>query len=787
MRIAVIGGGPGGLYFSVLAKQLGPGHEITVWERNAQDDTFGFGVVFSDETLGGIEHADPGIYRRMEAEFARWDDIDVHYRGQVLTSGGHAFAALSRKRLLEIMQQRCRELGVTIHFLTDAPDVSQLAATHDLVVAADGVNSAVRSKYADSFHPDLEQRACKYMWLGTDKVFDAFKFYVVETPYGVMQGHGYPFDAHGSTFIVEMHEDVWRRAGFDALAARPFAPGESDERSIERVKEIFAEELGGCSLLANNSKWINFTTVRNDSWRHENIVLLGDAAHTAHFSIGSGTKLAMEDALSLAACLHEQPTLDEALTAYESERKSVVRSTQRAAQASLEWFENLGQYVGQEPEQFAFNIMTRSRRVTYDNLRLRDPEFVARVDAWFAGRQPHRAGDGSGTPPMFHPLWLGELELPNRVVVSPMDMYRAVDGMPNDFHFVHLGGKALGGAGLVMTEMVCVSETGRITPGCTGIWNDEQAAAWRRLTDFVHRESAAKVGIQVGHSGRKGSTRLMWEGIDQPLPDGNWEVVAPSALAYKEGVNQVPRELTRADMEEIKRQFTDAARHADDAGFDLLELHCAHGYLLSSFISPLTNRRADEYGGDLAGRLRYPLEVFRAMRRVWPRHKPMTVRISATDWVEDGITGDDAVEIARAFADAGAAAIDVSTGQVTPEEKPAFGRSYQTPYADKIRNEVGIPTIAVGVISSYDDVNSIILGGRADLCALGRVHLYDPSWTLHAAVEQDYAGPGAAWPDSWRAGRRKPQTGRTDGPKPRLQLIREGAATTRHARWRPER
>ncbi|RVX43772.1 anthraniloyl-CoA monooxygenase [Nonomuraea polychroma] len=787
MRIAVIGGGPGGLYFSVLAKQLGPGHEITVWERNAQDDTFGFGVVFSDETLGGIEHADPGIYRRMEAEFARWDDIDVHYRGQVLTSGGHAFAALSRKRLLEIMQQRCRELGVTIHFLTDAPDVSQLAATHDLVVAADGVNSAVRSKYADSFHPDLEQRACKYMWLGTDKVFDAFKFYVVETPYGVMQGHGYPFDAHGSTFIVEMHEDVWRRAGFDALAARPFAPGESDERSIERVKEIFAEELGGCSLLANNSKWINFTTVRNDSWRHENIVLLGDAAHTAHFSIGSGTKLAMEDALSLAACLHEQPTLDEALTAYESERKSVVRSTQRAAQASLEWFENLGQYVGQEPEQFAFNIMTRSRRVTYDNLRLRDPEFVARVDAWFASREPHRAGDGPGTPPMFHPFRLGDLELPNRVVVSPMDMYRAADGMPNDFHLVHLGGKALGGAGLVMTEMVCVSETGRITPGCTGIWNDDQVAAWRRLTDFVHRESAAKVGIQVGHSGRKGSTRLMWEGMDQPLPEGNWEVVAPSALAYKEGVNQVPRELTHADMEEIKRQFTDAARHADDAGFDLLELHCAHGYLLSSFISPLTNRRADEYGGDLAGRLRYPLEVFRAMRQVWPRHKPMTVRISATDWVEDGITGDDAVEIARAFADAGAAAIDVSTGQVTPEEKPAFGRSYQTPYADKIRNEAGIPTIAVGVISSYDDVNSIILAGRADLCALGRVHLYDPSWTLHAAVEQDYAGPGAAWPDSWRAGRRKPQTGRTDGPKPRLQLIREGASTNRHARWRPER
>ncbi len=777
MRIAVIGGGPAGLYFSALARQLGPEHEITVWERNAADDTFGFGVVFSDETLGGIEHADPWIYRRMEAEFARWDDIDVHYRGRVLTSGGHGFAALGRKRLLEILQERCRELGVTVHFRREAPAVTELAATHDLVVAADGLNSVVRATYADSFRPTLERRDCKYMWLGTDKVFDAFKFYVRETPFGVMQVHGYPFDAHGSTFIVEMHQDVWRRAGFEAFAERDFAPGESDEKSIALIKELFADELEGRPVRANNSKWISFGTVRNESWRHDNVVLLGDAAHTAHFSIGSGTKLAMEDALALAACLHEQPTVDAALSAYETERKPVVVSTQRAAQASLEWFENLGQYVGQDPEQFAFNIMTRSRRVTYDNLRLRDPEFVARTDAWFGG--------DPDTPPMFRPFRLGELELVNRVVVSPMDMYRAVEGMPNDFHLVHLGGKALGGAGLVMTEMVCVSPSGRITPGCTGIWTDEQAAAWRRVTDFVHAESPAKVGIQIGHSGRKGSTRLMWEGIDEPLPDGNWEVTAPSALPYREGVNQVPRELTHADLEAITRQFADAARRADQAGFDLLELHCAHGYLLSSFISPVTNRRTDEYGGDLAGRLRYPLEVFRAMRSVWPAHKPMTVRISATDWTADGVTGEDAVEVARAFAAAGAAAIDVSTGQVTPDEQPAFGRSYQTPYADMIRNRAGVPTIAVGVISSYDDVNSIILAGRADLCALGRVHLYDPNWTLHAAADQDYTGPGATWPDPWRAGRRKPQTGRSDGPKPRLQLIRDGVAGTRHARWRP--
>jgi anthraniloyl-CoA monooxygenase len=786
VRIAVIGGGPGGLYFSALAKQLGPDHEITVWERNAADDTFGFGVVFSDETLGGIEHADPEVYRLMKAEFARWDDIDVHFKGEVITSGGHGFAAMSRKRLLEILQERCRSLGVTVHFQTEAPDVEELAATHDLVIAADGLNSAVRNRYADKFRPTLDQRACKYMWLGTDKVFEAFKFYICETPYGVMQIHGYPFDAHGSTFIIEMNDAVWHAAGFDSFAAGDFAPGESDEKSIELVKDLFADVLDGHQVLANNSRWINFTTVRNEHWRHDNIVILGDAAHTAHFSIGSGTKLAMEDALALAACLHEHGSVAAALEEYETERKAVVLSTQRAAQASLEWFENIGQYTHQDPEQFAFNIMSRSRRVTYDNLGLRDPEFVAEVTEWFARHEKQRGmAPGDVRPPMFQPFRLGGLELPNRVIVSPMDMYRAVDGMPNDFHLVHLGGKALGGAGLVMTEMVCVSPTGRITPGCTGIWTDEQAAAWRRLTDFVHQESAAKIGMQVGHSGRKGSTKLMWEGIDLPLDEGNWEVVAPSPLPYQPGVNQVPRELTAADLDEIKEQFVDSARRADAAGFDLLELHCAHGYLLSSFISPLTNQRTDEYGGDLDGRLRYPLEVFRAMREVWPADKPLTVRISATDWVEGGISTDDAVAVAEAFAAAGAAAIDVSSGQVTPDEAPAFGRSYQTPFADAIRNRVDIPTIAVGVISSYDDVNSIILAGRADLCALGRVHLYDPSWTLHAALEQDYTGPGAPWPDPWRAGRRKPQTGRSDGPKPRLQLIREGDQGTRHARWRP--
>ncbi len=779
----MIGGGPGGLYFAALAKQLDPARDITVWERNAPDDTFGFGVVFSDETLGGIEHADPVVYRAMEAEFARWDDIDVHYRGRVITSGGHGFAALSRLRLLQILQDRCRDLGVTVHHLATAPPVDELTTSHDLVIAADGLNSAVRARYADTFRPTYETRRCRYIWMGTDKVFDAFTFDIRDTEHGVMQVHAYPYDKTGSTLIVEMHDDVWRRAGFQA---KELPPGESDREAIARCQRLFGHLLDGNRLHGNNSKWITFTTVRCETWRHDNVVLLGDAAHTAHFSIGSGTKLAMEDALALAACLSERPTVDDALEAYETERRPVVLSTQRAAQASLEWFEDLGQYADQEPEQFAFNIMTRSRRVTYDNLRLRDPEFTDRITDWYAEHEVARGvtpAPAATRPPMFHPYRLRGLTLKNRVIVSPMDMYVSGDGVPNDFHLVHLGSKALGGAALVMTEMVCVSETGRITPGCGGLWNDTQQAAWARIADFVHGSTTAKVGMQLGHSGRKGSTKLMWEGIDQPLPAGNWPLVAPSPLPYSP-VNQVPRELTRADLAEIRDQFAAAARRADAAGYDLLELHCAHGYLLSSFISPLTNQRTDNYGGSLENRLRFPLEVFDAVRDVWPDHKPMSVRISATDWHDDGITGPDAVEIARAFADHGVDAIDVSTGQVVSDERPAYGRSYQTPYADRIRQAVpDVTVIAVGAISSYDDVNSILLAGRADLCALGRTHLYDPQWTLHAAAEQGYAG--AEWPDPFKAGSRRPAAGRTDEARPRLQLVRATTPGTPHQRWRP--
>ena len=744
-----------------------------MWERNAADDTFGFGVVFSDETLSGIENADAAFYERLSKDFAIWDDIDVHFKGQVLTSGGHGFAAISRQRLLAILRERCVEFGVRMHLREMAPGLEQLRTSFDLVVAADGVNSLTRNDRAEAFQPELDVRHARYIWLGTPLVFEAFKFFIAETDVGTVQAHAYPYSATMSTFIVELAEESWMRSGQVDSAERTWKPGESDEAGIEFCREVFRKDLGGAPLLGNNSRWIRFPTVRTRCWRDGNVILIGDAAHTAHFSIGSGTKLAMEDALALVACLHENPNVETALIAYEKERRPVVESAQRAAQASLEWFENIGQYVHQEPLQFAFNLLTRSRRVTYSNLKVRDPEFVARVESWFNQ-------DGPVVPPMFAPIRLRELRLDNRVIVSPMDMYSSVDGLIGDFHLVHLGSKALGGAALVMTEMVCVSRAGRISPGCAGMYLPEHEAAFKRLVDFVHTDTPAKIGIQLGHSGRKGSTRLMWEGMDEPLESGNWDLIAPSSLPYL-SVSQVPREMTRSDMDEVRDQFVTATRMAARAGFDLLELHCAHGYLLASFISPLTNQRRDEYGGSLANRLRYPLEVLDAVRTEWPAARPMTVRLSATDWYEGGLTSDESVEVAQVFADHGVDAMDVSTGQTVADEQPTFGRSYQTPFSDRIRNRAGVATIAVGAISSYDDVNTIILAGRADMVALGRAHLYDPAWTLHAAAEQEVA---VQWPVQFQRGSRKPPSGRTDGPRPRLELIREGARS-RHRRWRP--
>src|ERR1700733_5916344 len=735
MRIAVVGGGPGGLYFSILMRKIRPDCEVTVFERGAPGDAFGFGVVFSDETLTVFEHADPETYSQIVERFTRWSDIDIHQRGAFTRSGGHGFSALGRRELLRILQERAVALGADVRFRTEAPPVAELGWA-DLIVGADGASSAVRTALARDFVPALDRRHCRYIWFGADVAFDAFKFFIAETEHGTVQAHAYPYEAGMSTFIVEMHERTWRRLGLGEMTV---------EEGIAWSERLFADALDGARLISNKSRWINFVTVRNRRWCVDNVVLMGDAAHTAHFSIGSGTKLAMEDAVSLAWAFRTFGDDQVSATrAYESERRPIVESTQRAAQASLEWFESIGRYTGQPRLQFAFNLLTRSRRVTYDNLRLRDPSFVASVHP-------------DPRPPMFMPFRLGGLELANRVVVSPMDMYAAVDGTPGDFHLVHLGARALGGAGLVMTEMICVSDIGRITPGCAGMYRAEHVDAWRRIVDFAHSHGGSAMGAQIGHSGRKGSTKLMWEGMDEPLASGNWEVIAPSPIAYSSR-NQVPRAMTRADMDVVLDQFVATARGAEAAGFDLLELHMAHGYLLSSFLSPLANLREDAYGGRLEGRARFPLEVLDACRAVWPADKPLSVRISATDWVPGGFDPDQAVAFARMLREHGCDVVDVSSGQVSPMEKPAFGRSYQTPFADRIRHEVGIPVIAVGAISSYDDVNTIIVAGRADLCALARPHLYDPHWTLHAAAEQEF--DMAPWPVQYQAGSRTPPPGR---------------------------
>jgi anthraniloyl-CoA monooxygenase len=740
MNIVSIGGGPSGLFFAILMKRLDPAHRITVVERNGPDDTFGWGVVFSDETLGNIAEADPQTYDEITRRFAHWDAIDIHYRGEVLTSRGHGFSGLSRQVLLNILQQRAKSLGVELVYGVELRDLG--AYRHaDLILGADGVNSRVRELHAAQFEPKLDWRPNKFIWLGTTRHFDAFTFLFKETEHGLWRVHAYRFDDRHSTFIVEATETAWRNAGLDRA---------SEDETVAFCERLFAAELDGHRLLKNKAVWRNFPTVRNAHWSYRNVVLVGDAAHTAHFSIGSGTKLAMEDAIALSQALARHDDLPQALAAYEEERRPVVESTQRAAQTSLQWFEETERYFGRlEPLQFAASLLTRSLRITHENLRLRDPGFVERIDRWFAGSAANQSGINVPVepppPPMFTPFRLRDMVLSNRIVVSSMCQYSATEGVPDDWHLVHLGSRAIGGAALVMAEMTDVSRDGRITPGCAGLYKPEHTAAWRRIVDFVHGNSPAKIGIQLAHAGRKGSTRLMWEGIDEPLEDGNWPLISASPLPYLPH-SQVPRAMGPGDMDAVRDDFVAAAKLAELAGFDMLELHFAHGYLLSSFLSPLTNTRDDLYGGSLGNRLRYPMEVFDAVRAVWPRHKPMSVRISATDWVPGGFDGDDAVGVAKALKAAGCDIVDVSAGQTTPDAQPVYGRLFQTPFADKVRHEADIPTITVGNIGSYADVNSILVSGRADLCALARAHLFDPYWTRHAAVEQNYQLP---WPDQY--------------------------------------
>lgn len=760
MKIVCIGGGPAGLYFALLMKQQNPAHDVTVVERNKPYDTFGWGVVFSDATMDHMRTWDRETADEIQEAFNHWDDIELRFKGRTIRSGGHGFVGIGRKKLLNILQARCERLGVKLVFETDAASDEDYPDA-DLVIASDGVNSRIRGRYADVFRPDIVTRPNRYIWLGTHKLFDAFTFDFQRTGHGWFQAHIYKFDDRTTTFIVECPETVWKAHGLDQA---------SQEESVAFCEKVFADTLEGAPLMSNarhlrGSAWLNFQRVVCGQWWLRNrcgshVVLMGDAVHTAHFAIGSGTKLAIEDAIELARQFQQigsgTEDIPAVLAAYQEARRVETLRIQNAAWNAMEWFEVCGdRYCDQlEPEQFMYSMLTRSQRISHENLRLRDAGWLEGYERWFA----HRAGidvpaGSRPPPPMFTPLTVRGVTLKNRIVVSPMAQYSAEDGLVGDYHLVHLGARAMGGAGLVFAEMACVSAEGRITPGCPGLYRPEHTAAFRRIADWIHANSDAKFGIQIGHAGAKASTRRAWEGIDQPLPEGNWPILSASPQQYLEGVSQQARGMTRADMDAVCGQFVQAARAADAAGADWLELHCAHGYLLSSFLSPLTNQRDDDYGGPLENRLRYPLEVFAAVRAAWPQDKPLSVRISAHDWVEGGTTPQDAVEIARAFKAAGADMIDCSSGQVSKREKPVYGRMFQTPFADRIRQEAGIATIAVGAISEADHANSILAAGRADLCAVARPHLANPAWTLTEAARIGYTA--VEWPRQYRSGKQQ--------------------------------
>jgi anthraniloyl-CoA monooxygenase len=741
LKIGIIGGGPAGLYFGILIKAAKPDAEVRVVEKNPEGVTWGWGVVFSAETMENFREADPPTHERITSGFARWDAIDVHHRGEMITSSGHGFAGIRRVQLLNLLTARARELGVQVDFDTTIGSWRDLDDC-DLIVAADGVNSGVRAELADHIRPTTDMGTARFIWLGSDKKWDTFTFIIGENDDGVFQVHAYQFDAENSTFIVECDEQSWRNAGLDTA---------TEAESIAYCEKLFAKQLDGAKLMGNRSRWLQFPTLRCETWFHDKVVLIGDSAHTAHFSIGSGTKLAMEDAIALCESLQGRATVPEALEAYHERRWLDVAKLQRAADVSRRWFENIKRYTDLDPATFAASLLSRSKRITHDNLRLRDRGYVESLDRAYAERVGHPApNDGPVPPPMFQPFRLRGLELANRVVVSSMCMYSAEDGMPNDWHLVHLGSRAIGGVGLLMTEMTNVSAEARITPGCAGLWSEAQVAAWKRITDFVHANSRAKIGVQLGHAGRKGATQIPFgPGHNVPMDADAWPLLAPSAIPWSDG-SATPKAMDRGDMDGVREQFVAATRHAEAAGFDLIELHAAHGYLLSTFISPLTNTRTDEYGGSVENRMRFPLEVFDAMREAWPEERPLTVRVSAADWADGGLTEEEAVEVARLFSAHGCDLIDVSTGGNVPEEDPIYGRMFQTPFSDRIRNEAGISTIAVGNIQGWDHVNTIVVTGRADLCALARPHLYDPYFTAHAAAEQGFE-QGIEWPRPYRA------------------------------------
>ena len=747
MRAICLGGGPAGLYFAISLKLRQPDAQVTVLERNKPDDTFGWGVVLSDETLDNLEQNDPVSAAEIRSHFAYWDDIALHHKGQVITSSGHGFCGIGRKKLLLILQDRARALGVDLQFETDVKAASDYMADYDLVVACDGLNSKTRLEFQDTFKPDIDVRRCPFVWMGTHQKFDdAFTFIFEKTDKGWVWVHAYQFDPDTATFIVECSQKTFDAYGFGEM---------SQQESIAVCEEIFKDHLGGHKLMTNanhirGSAWIKFPRVLCEKWSHENVVLLGDASATAHFSIGSGTKLALESAISLAKHVSDDADLASAFEKYEAARRLEVLRLQSAARNSVEWFEDVERYLDLDPVQLNYSMLTRSQRISHENLRARDPGWLGGAEAWFM----EQAGAGTNLParaPMFAPFQLRDMALENRIVVSPMAQYKAVEGTPTDWHLIHYGERAKGGAGLVYTEMTCVSADGRITPGCPGLYAPEHEAAWRRLTDFVHAETNAKICCQIGHAGRKGSTQVGWETMDAPLSSGNWPLLSASAIPWSDD-NAVPKAMTREDMDAVTAQFVAAAEMADRAGFDMIELHAAHGYLISSFISPLSNMRDDDYGGSLENRMRYPLEVFSAMRAVWPSGKPMAVRISANDWAgDDGVTPEEAVEIAAMFDAAGADIIDVSAGQTSTQAKPVYGRMFQTPFSDRIRNDGGIKTMAVGNIFEADHVNSILMAGRADLVCLARAHLADPYWTLHQGAA--IGDRQAVWPKPYEAGR----------------------------------